>query len=219
MAVQRQSLSGPAGNLEAVVEQGSDTPSFVAIICHPHPLFGGTMDNKVVTSLSRLARDQGAVVVRFNFRGVGRSQGEYDQGIGELSDAASALDYLQSMNNNSKHCWVAGFSFGAWIGMQLLMRRPEITGFISVAPPANMYDFSFLAPCPASGLVINGTADRVAPPADTVNLVNKLHEQKGITITHQEIEGAGHFFEEPHMETLITSTTDYVKRRLTETTR
>ena len=68
-AQQRQSLSGPAGNLEAVVEQGSDTPSFVAIVCHPHPLFGGTMDNKVVTSLSRLARDQGAVVVRFNFRG------------------------------------------------------------------------------------------------------------------------------------------------------
>ena len=75
----------------------------------------------------------GFTVLRFNFRGVGRSQGEYDQGVGELSDAASALDYLQSMNPNAKHCWVAGFSFGAWIGMQLLMRRPEITGFISVA--------------------------------------------------------------------------------------
>ena len=103
--------------------------------------------------------------------------------------------------------------------MQLLMRRPEITGFISVAPPANMYDFSFLAPCPASGLIINGTADRVAPPADTVALVSKLHEQKGITITHEQVEGAGHFFEEPHLDTLIDTTTDYVKRRLTETTR
>ncbi len=103
--------------------------------------------------------------------------------------------------------------------MQLLMRRPEITGFISVSPPANMYDFSFLAPCPASGLMINGLADRVAPPADTVTLVNKLHEQKGITVTHQEVEGAGHFFEEPHMDPMIASVQTYVRRRLTENTR
>jgi alpha/beta superfamily hydrolase len=161
----------------------------------------------------------GFTVLRFNFRGVGRSQGEYDQGVGELSDAASALDYLQSMNSNSKHCWVAGFSFGAWIGMQLLMRRPEITGFISVSPPANMYDFSFLAPCPSSGLIINGASDRVAPPADTTNLVNKLHEQKGITITHQEIEGADHFFQGDHMDTMVNNVTGYVKQRLTENTR
>jgi len=82
-----------------------------------------------------------------------------------------------------------------------------------------MYDFSFLAPCPASGLIINGTADRVAPPADTTSLVSKLKEQKGITITHEEIEGSGHFFEEPHMETMIDGVTGYVKRRLTESTR
>jgi len=177
------------------------------------------MNNRVVYNLHYTFHNMGFNVLRFNFRGVGRSQGEYDQGIGELSDAASALDYLQSMNQNAKHCWVAGFSFGAWIGMQLLMRRPEITGFISVSPPANMYDFSFLAPCPASGLVINGSGDRVAPPADTESLVSKLHEQKGITITHQQVEGAGHFFEDDHMETLTGSTEDYVRRRLTENTR
>ena len=139
--------------------------------------------------------------------------------MGELSDAASALDYLQSMNSNSKHCWVAGFSFGAWIGMQLLMRRPEITGFVSVSPPANMYDFSFLAPCPSSGLIINGGADRVAPPRDTRALAGKLQEQQGITISHAEIDGAGHFFEEPHMDDMIATVGDYVKRRLTESTR
>jgi alpha/beta superfamily hydrolase len=82
-----------------------------------------------------------------------------------------------------------------------------------------MYDFSFLAPCPSSGLIINGSADRVAPPADTASLVSKLHEQKGITITHQEIEGADHFFQDLYMDTLITNVSDYVKRRLTETTR
>ena len=177
------------------------------------------MNNRVVYNLHYAFYNLGFTVLRFNFRGVGRSQGEYDQGVGELSDAASALDYLQAMNNNAKHCWVAGFSFGAWIGMQLLMRRPEITGFISVSPPANMYDFSFLAPCPASGLVINGSSDRVAPPQDTVNLVNKLHEQKGITVTHDEVAGAGHFFEDPHMDPMIDTVKTYVRRRLTENTR
>ena len=157
--------------------------------------------------------------MRFNFRGVGRSQGEYDQGFGELSDAAAALDYVQTMNTNAKHCWVAGFSFGAWIGMQLLMRRPEITGFISVSPPANMYDFSFLAPCPSSGLIVNGTADRVAPPADTADLVERLREQRGITITHEEVDGANHFFEGEAMDYMIGLVQTYVRRRLTESTR
>ena len=212
-------FAGPEGRLEGRYhpQKAKDAP--IAIVLHPHPQFGGTMNNRVVYNLHYAFHKMGFTVLRFNFRGVGRSQGEYDQGIGELSDAASALDYLQAMNPNAKHCWVAGFSFGALIGMQLLMRRPEITGFISVAPPANMYDFSFLAPCPASGLVINGTADRVAKPQDTRILVDKLHEQKGITITHEEMEGAGHFFEDPHMDPMIESVQTYVRRRLTENTR
>ena len=210
---------GPEGRLEGRYHPQKEKDAPIAIILHPHPQFGGTMNNRVVYNLHYSFLNMGFTVLRLNLRGDVSSQGEYDQGIGELSDAASALDYLQSMNQNAKHCWVAGFSFGAWIGMQLLMRRPEITGFISVSPPANMYDFSFLAPCPSSGLIINGTRDRVAPPADTHNLVAKLHEQKGITITHTEIEGAGHFFEDPHMETLTENVTEYVQRRLTETTR
>ena len=140
-------------------------------------------------------------------------QGEYDQGVGELSDAASALDYLQSMNNNSKHCWVAGFSFGAWIGMQLLMRRPEITGFISVAPPANMYDFSFLAPCPASGIFIHGAQDTVVQPNAVTKLVEKLRTQKHITVHHEEIPRANHFFENEQTE-LMASVDNYLDFRL-----
>ena len=210
---------GPDGRLEGRYHPQKQKDAPIAIILHPHPQFGGTMNNKVVYNLHYAFHKMGFTVLRFNFRGVGKSQGEYDQGIGELSDAASALDYLQAMNPNAKHCWVAGFSFGAWIGMQLLMRRPEISGFISVAPPANMYDFSFLAPCPASGLIINGSGDRVAPPPDTVDLVDKLHEQKGITITHQVLDGAGHFFENDHMDTMIGNVDTYVRRRLTETTR
>ena len=198
-------LTGAAGRIEGRYTQGKSPTAPIALILHPHPKAGGQMNNPVAVQLYHLFMKRGFSVLRFNFRGVGRSQGEFDHGIGELSDAASALDYLQGMNQNSRHCWVAGFSFGAWIGMQLLMRRPDITGFVSVAPPANLYDFSFLAPCPASGLIINGTADRVAPPKDTHALVGKLREQKGITITHEEIEGADHFFrdDEIHMKPMI----------------
>ena len=158
---------------------------------------------------------QGFSVMRFNFRGVGRSQGEFDQGIGELSDAAAALDYLQAMKPESKICFIAGFSFGAWIGMQLLMRRPEASGFISVAPPANMYDFSFLAPCPSSGLIINGDADRVAPMEDVEKLVEKLKTQKGIDITHDILPGASHFFDK-HIDELVSNVEGYVEQRVKE---
>ena len=209
---------GPEGRLEGRYHPQPNRDAPIAIILHPHPQFGGMMNNKVVYNLHYAFHDLGFTVLRFNFRGVGRSQGEYDQGVGELSDAASALDYLQNLNPNAKGCWVAGFSFGAWIGMQLLMRRPEIQGFVSVAPPANMYDFTFLAPCPSSGLIVNGSADRVVPPADITTLSDKLKQQKGITITHEVIEGAGHFFE-PGMDELMGLVNGYVARRLTENTR
>ena len=123
------------------------------------------MNNQVVYHLYYLFVERGFSVLRFNFRGVGRSQGYFDNGPGELADAASALDWLQLQNPDSRSCWIAGVSFGTWIAMQLLMRRPEIDGFICVAPPANLYDFSFLAPCPSSGLMVNGDKDRVVPSA------------------------------------------------------
>ena len=101
---------------------------------------------------------------------------------------------MQQHNANSSSCWVAGFSFGAWIGMQLLMRRPEIHGFISVALPANMYDFSFLAPCPSSGLIVHGENDTLVPQDSVRKLVQKLSQQRGIKIDLEVIPGADHFF-------------------------
>ena len=206
-------FAGPEGRLEGRYHPQKDRDAPIAIVLHPHPQFGGTMNNKVVYNLHYTFYNLGFTVLRFNFRGVGRSQGEYDQGIGELSDAASALDYLQTMNQNAKHCWVAGFSFGAWIGMQLLMRRPEITGFISVSPPANMYDFSFLAPCPASGIIVQGNADTVVTPGAVQKLVDKLRTQKHITIHHDEIPRANHFFEN-ELEDMMRSVDNYLDMRL-----
>jgi hypothetical protein len=206
-------INGPAGRLEGRYHHEPSPDSPIAIMLHPHPQFGGTMNNHVVYALYYAFAKRGFSVLRFNFRGVGRSQGMFDNGPGELSDAATALDWLQLANPDAKSCWIAGVSFGAWIAMQLLMRRPEIDGFISVAPPANLYDFSFLAPCPSSGLMVNGDQDRVVPTSAVKNLVDKLKTQRGIVITHETVPGANHFFEDKSDE-LIASVNRYLDKRL-----
>ena len=105
------------------------------------------------------------------------------------------LDWMQALNPEAKSCWITGVSFGAWIGMQLLMRRPEIEGFLSIAAMANRYDFSFLAPCPSSGLFVHGSEDRVAPVKEVMAVIEKVKTQKGIQIEHTVVEGANHFFD------------------------
>jgi uncharacterized protein len=117
------------------------------------------------------------------------------------------------MHPDAKSCWVAGFSFGSWIGMQLLMRRPEIEGFISIAPTANLNDFTFLAPCPSSGLIVHGDQDKVVPQKDVQMLVDKLKTQKGIKIEQQIIHGANHFFEN-NVDELIDVCSGYLDKRL-----
>lgn len=204
---------GPEGRLEGRIHPQRDKTSPIALVLHPDPRLGVTMNNRIIYEIHHLFYNLGFTVMRFNFRGVGRSQGEFDQGIGELSDAAAALDYLQSLKPDARQCWVAGFAFGAYVGMQLLMRRPEISGFVSVAPPANIYDFSFLAPCPSSGLVLNGTQDRIVPPAEVEKFVAKLKTQKGITITHRQVEGANHVFEN-RMEPMLLEIEDYMRMRM-----
>ncbi|WP_421707814.1 alpha/beta hydrolase [Algihabitans sp.] len=204
-------FNGPEGRLEGRYQHGKGPTAPIALLLHPHPQHGGTMNNKVVYGLYQVFAQRGFSVLRFNFRGVGRSQGVFDRGEGELSDAASALDWLQSYNENARACWIAGFSFGAWIGMQLLMRRPEISGFISVAPPANLYDFSFLAPCPSSGLVVQGKSDEIVPEASVKKLIDKLQNQRDIEIEYASVEGANHFFA-TQLDQLSLSVHDYLDR-------
>ncbi len=206
-------FNGPAGRLEGRFHPAPKRNAPIAIILHPHPQFGGTMNNQIVYNLYYAFAERGFSVLRFNFRGVGRSQGSFDHGSGELSDAAAALDWAQSIHPEARACWIAGVSFGSWIGMQLLMRRPEIEGFISVAPPANRFDFSFLAPCPSSGLFVHGDIDRVAPLREVTSLIEKLKTQKGIVIEHAVISGANHFFEN-RIEPLIEEVGVYLDRRL-----
>jgi alpha/beta superfamily hydrolase len=180
---------------------------------HPHPQHGGTMNNRVTYQLFHIFVKRGFSVLRFNFRGVGRSQGRYDDGQGELSDAAAALDWLQANNPDAPQCWVGGYSFGAWIGMQLLMRRPEISGFISVAPPANIYDFGFLAPCPTSGLILQGDQDEIASEPAVAALATRLANQRGIAVDYKVIRGATHFFHDK-MDEMAKAIDTYLNKNL-----
>ena len=206
-------INGPEGRLEGRYQQGGKPDSPIAVVLHPHPLHGGTMNNKVVYNVFQIFVRRGFSVLRFNFRGVGRSEGMFDNGQGELSDSASALDWLQSVNPNASTCWVGGFSFGAWISMQLLMRRPEIDGFISISPPANRFDFAFLAPCPSSGLIMQGTDDDIVPEPDVAKLVAKLSSQRGIDVAYRHIEGANHLYDNK-LEELTASIENYLDSML-----
>jgi uncharacterized protein len=206
-------IPGPAGRLEGRYNHNRGDRAPIALVMHPHPQHGGTMNNRLVYSLFHAFTRAGFSTLRFNFRGVGKSQGEYDGAEGELADAASALDWLQQTNPDAREVWVGGFSFGAYVAMQMLMRRPEIARFIAVAPPAHMYDFNFLAPCPSSGIIIQGDKDQIVPLASVDKLVDKLKLQKDIVVDYRIVRNAGHFFqnEQQELEELIE---DYIAREL-----
>jgi len=206
-------INGPEGRLEGRYHHSKYRNAPLALLLHPHPQHGGTMNNKVVYSLYKNFVGRGFSSLRFNFRGVGRSQGQFDDGQGELSDAASALDWIQTQNPNTTSCWIGGFSFGAWVAMQLMMRRPEILGFISIAPPASKHDFSFLAPCPASGMILHGDMDEVIPQSSVDELAQKLQKQKNIKIDYRTVEGSDHFFLN-HLDALNEHVDDYLNKIL-----
>src|SRR5580693_4231507 len=187
-------FSGPEGRIEGRYHHNEAKGAPIVVVLHPHPLYGGTMNNKIAYNLYQAFVRSGFSALRFNFRGVGKSQGKFDDGIGELADAATALDWLQQQNMDASTCWIAGFSFGAWIAMQLLMRRPEIDGFISVSPPANLYDFAFLSPCPAAGLITMGSKDEIVVEETVSKLATKLAGQKGANIEYKVIPGADHYY-------------------------
>lgn len=202
-------FNGHAGRIEGRYHKSERPNAPVALILHPDPLFGGTMNNKVVYSLFSCFKDLGFSVLRFNFRGVGRSQGQFENGVGELSDATIALDWLQNMNPDAKQCWIAGYSFGAWVGLQLLMRRPDINNFIAVTPPANEKDFSFLAPCPTSGLIVQGGRDEIVTPAMVEVMARRLNQQRNVEIDFAMIEDGDHMYNN-HLKDLYKVAGQYV---------
>ncbi len=187
-------IPGPEGRIEGRYHHNEDRNAPVALVLHPHPKHGGTMNNKVTYNLYKQFAVNGFSVLRFNFRGVGRSEGTFDNGIGELTDAAACLDWLQKINPDASTFWVGGFSFGSWIAMQLLMRRPELEGFIAISPPANLYDFNFLSPCPRSGLIVQGDEDSIVDEPSVRKLAEKLNATRDIEVDYRIVRNGDHFF-------------------------
>ena len=166
----------------------------IALVMHPDPTAGGTMNNKVVYSVYHTFIQQGFTVLRFNFSGVGKSGGECSDGEKNLHDATIALDWLQSANPSYSSCWVAGFSFGAHIAMNLTARRPEIDRFIIIAPPVEKYEASFSHSSPASGLVVQGDKDEIVLEKSVANMASKLAKKRNSNVVYELVENADHFF-------------------------
>ncbi len=192
--MQRIFFDGSEGALEGRYLHNTKKNAPIALCLHPHPVHGGTMNNKSVYLLHQTFADYGFSSLRFNFRGVGQSEGQFDEGRGELLDAIAALDWLLENNPNPRYIWVAGFSFGAWIAMQLIMQRKEIERFYALGTPAGMYDFDFLDPCPIDGLFIHGRQDEITPLTGVQKLYERLADQGDIQVGLSIIEDADHFF-------------------------
>lgn len=185
-------LPGPAGQLEVMTTSPEETlrysPPAIAVICHPHPLFGGTMHNKVIYTLARCFNGMGLASVRFNFRGVGRSQGNYDNGIGETDDLLAVLTWLKESRPESV-IWLAGFSFGAYVAARAAKVWPA-KQLICVAPPIENFPFKELPPFSCPWILIQGDNDEVVSAAAVFTWVNTLEQPPEII----KIHGASHFF-------------------------
>ena len=206
-------IPGPSGRIQGKYFKGKKQGSPIALVLQPHPQYGGTMNNRIVYETYNCFYKNGFSVIRINFRGVEKSDGVFDNGQGELSDAAAALDWIEKENPGYSQCWVSGFSFGALICMQLIMRRPEVNKFVAISPQPNVYDFTFLAPCPISGTIVYGKNDELVPEESLINLKKRLSMQKNIEVKFNSIENSNHFFKNKEKE-LSSIITNYIKDKI-----
>jgi uncharacterized protein len=202
-------LDGPAGRLEALLNAGTDTATHAALVCHPHPLFGGTLHNKVVFHTMKALNGFGFPVLRFNFRGTGLSEGEHDHGRGEVEDVRAALDWL----DREFHLPLifAGFSFGAAVGLQAACPDDRVKAVIGMGLPVTVidertYDFSFLHQCSKPKLFVSGTRDQFGPKPQLEHLVEQLPQPRKLV----RIESGDHFFE-GRLRELRTAIEDWVR--------
>jgi uncharacterized protein len=187
-------LDGPAGQLEALLNAGTPDATHAAVVCHPHPVYGGTLHNKVVFHAMKAFNSLGLPVLRFNFRGAGLSHGEHDQGAGEIDDVRTALEWLD--REFHQPIVFAGFSFGAAIGLRAAAPDPRVPVLISLGTPISpvdnrSYDYEFLTSSTKPKLFVSGSRDQFASKAKLEALMQSLAEPKKLVV----IEAADHFFE------------------------
>ncbi len=185
---ERCRIAGPVGALEALCTEPTGGIEAFAVVCHPHPLFGGTMDNKVVTTLARALQECGMATVRFNFRGVNSSEGSYDEGRGETEDAVAVADWAARRWPGTRLV-AAGFSFGAYVAWCLAARRAA-TRLITIAPPVQRFDFSVCEPPEVPWLVVQGDADEVVDAESVRTWAQSALPRASLVL----LPGVGHFF-------------------------
>ena len=182
-------INGPAGPIEALVERPPGAiAGTIAVCCHPHPLFGGTMQNKVVHTLARAAQDHGITSIRFNFRGVGGSGGAFDNGVGESDDAAAVADWSRR-ELGAGWLWALGFSFGSYVALRLAAMR-DARLLVTVAPPVQRFDFARLAVPRCPWLVVQGDADELVDHEAVLGWTRLLEPAPEVRI----LPGVEHFF-------------------------
>jgi uncharacterized protein len=184
-------LQGPAGKLEAVfwTPTGADAPKTAALVCHPHPLFGGTLHNKVVYHAAKALDGLGMPVLRFNFRGAGLSEGEHDRGRGELDDVRAALKFLVAEFPETP-LLLAGFSFGCWVGLRVGCEDTRVERLIGIGAPVNNSDFSYLQKCSKSKLFVHGSNDEHGDVNKVRQMVEELPGCNELIV----VDGVDHFF-------------------------
>lgn len=182
------------GHLEAIYRPSSREAARIAVVLHPHPLFGGTMHNKVVYRAARALEAAGFVTLRFNFRGVGASTGEHDEGRGEVDDARAALDYLVADQPQAREVVVAGFSFGAAVGLRLGCADERVDRLLAIGAPVRFDNLDFLEGCTKPKLFVHGVEDDIAPLAPLEERLARLPANVSYRLVR--IEGAGHFFDD-----------------------
>ena len=184
-------LAGPAGRLEAVLWKPADgvQPRFAAVVCHPHPLFGGTLHNKVVYQAAKALDAQFGAVLRFNFRGAGLSEGTHDRGLGERDDVHAAQDFLAT-EFPDKPLLLAGFSFGCWVGLRVGCEDARVRRLIGIGAPVNDSDFSYLRECAKPKLFVHGSQDKFGDVAKLRKLVGELPGENELAV----VDGVDHFF-------------------------
>jgi alpha/beta superfamily hydrolase len=218
-------IKGSGGKIEMRI---SKAPLKVAksnplvILFHQHPDNNGNMDDPVIKRAFKAFCMENFNVVSINFRGCGLSQGQIsNNGDSAVEDAANCMDWLRMHYYENNEFWVCGYSFGAWVALQALMRRPDCSRFVALSLPTNLYDFSFLSPCPTSGLVISGTHDSLVSVESSTKFKRQIMKQRSVKVEFSQIEKANHWFksiddnkdqEEKFLQDLEDSIKDYIER-------
>lgn len=206
-------LIGAGGRIQASYHKSEKAGAPIAVIFHDIPQNHGNMNEQVAYTLFYSFVQKGFSVIRFNFRGVGNTQGVFENGEAELTDASTVVDWIQEQNEESSEFWLAGVGFGAWVAMQILMRRIEITGFVAVSPPIKRFDFSFFNPVPCDGLLIESEAETLMFEDTIKSFVNSVNKQKTAKLDYEVINDANSRYNRK-LKDLFLTVTKYLNRKL-----